>query len=186
MRKSIKDISWQAGLMEIWKDIPGYEGLYQVSSLGRFKALGKIRVGVKCSRVYKDRILSQKINFDRYYYVSLSKAGKKISYRSHRLIALAFLGESSLPVDHIDGNSLNNNVINLRYVSQSENILNPNTICKQYKPVIKMNLNDTIIAEYSSISEAAKSIGITCDGTHIGQCCNGKRFTAYGYKWKWK
>ncbi|QIN96378.1 hypothetical protein DAC17_79 [Bacteroides phage DAC17] len=174
------------GLEEVWMDIPGYEGLYQVSNLGRFKALSKTRVGARCSRVYKERILSQKVNFDKYYYISLSKGDKKTSYRAHRLIALAFLGESGLPVDHIDGNPLNNNVTNLRYVSQSENILNPNTICKQYKPVVQMSLDGSSIAEYCSVSEAAKAVSTTGDGTHIGQCCSGKRVTAYGYKWKWK
>ena len=173
-------------MKEIWKDIPGYEGLYQVSNLGRFKALERTREGVNGSRIYKERILSPKVNFDRYYYISLTNGGKKTSFRAHRLVALAFLGDSSLVIDHIDGNPLNNAVTNLRYVSQSENILNPNTICKQYKPVVQMSMDDSIIAEYPSVMSAAVAVGACKYGTHIGQCCNGRRSTAYNYKWKWK
>ena len=171
---------------EIWKEIPGYEGLYQVSSLGRFKALSRVRKGIYGNRIYKERLLSPKVNFDRYYYVTLTKEGKKTSYRAHRLVALAFLGDSNLVIDHIDGNPLNNEVTNLRYVSQAENVSNPNTIYKQYKPVIQLSMDDTVIAEYPSVMSAALAVGAYKYGTHIGQCCNGKRATAYNYKWKWK
>lgn len=182
VRKNMKSIK------EEWKDLPEYEGLYQVSNLGRIKALASIRISEKGIRKYKERILSPKLNFDKYYYVTLTKGGRRTSHRLHRLIARTFLGHAdNKVVDHIDGNPLNNMASNLRYVSQSENILNPNTICKQYKPVIQLDLHGNQIAEYNSVMEAAKSVDtVTKHGVHIGQCCNGNRTTAYKYKWRWK
>lgn len=173
-------------MREIWKDIPGFEGLYQVSNLGRFKSLERRRRGAMGIRVYKERLLSPKINFDRYYYITLTKDGIKTSYRAHRLVALAFFGASNLVIDHIDGNPLNNSIVNLRYVTQSENISNPNTICKQYKPVVQLSITGKVLAKYPSVMSAAESVGACKYGTHIGQCCSGKRTTAYNYKWKWK
>lgn len=182
VRKNMKSIK------EEWRDLPEYGGLYQVSNLGRIKALASIRISEKGIREYKERILSPKLNFDRYYYVTLTRDGKRTSHRLHRLIARTFLGSvDNKVVDHIDGNPLNNRVDNLRYVNQSENILNPNTIYKQYKPVIQLDLNGNQIAEYASVMEAAKSVDTTTKyGVHIGQCCNGNRATAYKYKWRWK
>lgn len=173
-------------MKEIWKDIPSYEGLYQVSNLGRFKALARIRISSKGERSYKEKLLSPKINFDKYYYVSLTKEGKKKSYRAHRLVALAFLGPCpiSYVIDHIDGNSLNNNASNLRYVTQLENIQNPNTIKKSFKRVIQLSLDNKELNKFPSIKVAAAYLGIADKwGTHIGQCCKGIRNTAYGYKW---
>ena len=113
---------------EIWKDIPNYTG-YQASNLGRIRTHNKTtytqRHGV---RHWKDRILKQKVTKStsrksRYdARVELWKDGKHKTFLVARLVATTFLGESNLTINHIDGNSLNNNIENLEWVSLKENI----------------------------------------------------------------
>lgn len=105
---------------EIWRDIEGYEGLYQVSNLGSVRSLDRID---SIGRHRKAKIL--KPSFSRGYpYVNLCKKSKMQFYRIHRLVAIAFLPnpENKEEVNHIDGNTRNNCVDNLEWVTHSENI----------------------------------------------------------------
>lgn len=104
--------------MEIWKDIKGYEGLYQISNLGRVKSLERL---IKC-RKCDERIKVPSITNRGYYRLPLCKYGKIKYYHIHRLVAEAFLpNEENKPtVDHIDRNRLNNNVSNLRWATYKE------------------------------------------------------------------
>ena len=103
--------------LEIWKDIGGYAGLYQVSNLGRVKSLPKAR----SSRV---NFLKHRVDSG-YARVSLSVNGKARNHSVHRLIAIEFIKNiDNLPVvNHIDGNKLNNSISNLEWVTSSENSL---------------------------------------------------------------
>ena len=110
--------------MEI-KPIKGFEGLYEISEFGDVFSTKKTVVsgkGLKCVREYERR--KKAIRKDKYGYLrtSLSKKGIVKTYSVHRLVALTFVkGDSSLTVNHIDGNKLNNELINLEWVSYSEN-----------------------------------------------------------------
>jgi hypothetical protein len=111
---------------EIWKDIEGYEGYYQVSNKGRVMSLSREVVCNNSTRVIKERILNQVINKKLgYKYVMLSKDNKQKNHRVHRLVAQAFIPnpESNPQVNHIDYDKTNNNASNLEWVSQSENML---------------------------------------------------------------
>lgn len=106
--------------IEIWRDIPGYEGLYQISNYGRVKSLPKIRgralVG---ERILKWHILNE------YPYVILCSNGKVKNIAIHRLVATAFIEnpDNKPIINHIDGNKLNWDISNLEWSTYSENTI---------------------------------------------------------------
>ena len=99
-------------MTEIWKDVVGYEGLYEVSSLGRVKS------------VKRNKILSQKHNWDGYLRIQLWRNNKNKYVSIHRLVAEAFIENPNTKpfINHIDGNKQNNKVDNLEWCTQKENI----------------------------------------------------------------
>lgn len=103
---------------EEWRDIPDYEGFYQVSSLGRVRSSSNERGLSKVGR-----LLRPGISADGYPRVVLSKCSKKTSCRVHRLVALTFSGPApkGYQVDHVDGNKTNARSSNLEYVTHAEN-----------------------------------------------------------------
>lgn len=104
--------------MEIWKEIKGYEGLYEVSSEGRVKSLGR-----------KPGIMKPGLSRG-YLKIGLVKDGIKSMFRIHRLVAGAFIPnpDDKPEVDHIDGDRKNNRVENLRWMTHKENNNNPVTV----------------------------------------------------------
>lgn len=112
---------------EIWKDIKGYEGIYQVSNTGKIKSLDRIiyqdKDGLTYSRLIKGKVL--KYNYDKqgYLLVHLCINGIRKCFKVHRLVAEAFIEnvEQKQYVNHIDGNKKNNVMNNLEWVTPSEN-----------------------------------------------------------------
>tara|TARA_R110000744_G_scaffold10251_1_gene31981 strand:+ start:291 stop:800 length:510 start_codon:yes stop_codon:yes gene_type:complete len=108
--------------MEIFKDVKGYEGLYQVSDLGRVKSLAKLD---SKGNERKEKILKPIKKSNGYSGVTLSKDNVKKQFRVHQLVAVAFCGHiidgMNLVVNHIDFNRLNNKSNNLEVVTQREN-----------------------------------------------------------------
>lgn len=108
--------------MEIWKDIIGYEGLYQVSSYGRIKSLPKKRT--LRGRIYftKEILRIPVLHKNGYLQITLYK-DKVTIYSVHRLVALAFISNphKKKEVNHLDGNKLNNDYKNLEWSTPSEN-----------------------------------------------------------------
>lgn len=102
-------------MIEIWKDIPNYEGKYQVSNLGNVRALN-------FHRGHKIKMLSQVEDKDGYLKVNLYKNSKLKNFRVHRLVMLAFTGESKLTVNHKDKNKQNNKLENLEYMTYKDNV----------------------------------------------------------------
>jgi hypothetical protein len=104
--------------MEIWKDVVGYEGLYQVSNLGNIKSN-------KCGR---EKILKQSKNSAGYFSITLYKDKKRDTKFTHILVAMAFLNHTpnryKIVVDHVDNDRTNNNLLNIRLVTQAENTKN--------------------------------------------------------------
>lgn len=112
--------------MEIWKDIKGYEGLYQVSNKGRVKSLNQEGIDKRGRKRFRaGKILKQQKRPIKYLSVFLSKNGEVKPYLVHHLVAIAFLGyvkkSRKIVIDHIDNNPYNNNVENLQIISNREN-----------------------------------------------------------------
>lgn len=116
-------------MIEIWKDIPEYEGYYQVSNLGNVRSLDRIREthpsAKKQFKVFKKGfLLTPDLTHGGYLRFSLSKDKKTKKFSSHRLVAQAFIPnpENKEQVNHKDGNKLNNSIDNLEWCTGSENI----------------------------------------------------------------
>ena len=114
--------------MEIWRDIKGYEGLYQVSNYGKVRSLDRTtfansRWGKVRSMNFKGRIIKQFVGKNGYMKVSLCKDGKVHSKDVHRLVYEAFIREivEGMQVNHIDENKTNNKVENLNLLTPKEN-----------------------------------------------------------------
>lgn len=112
---------------EIWKDIPGYEGLYQVSNLGNVKSLSRIIKHAKGgNKTTKERMLKPGVNKSGYCRVVLFKDSLDKTFPVHQLVAMGFLGHipcgHESVVDHINNNSKDNRVENLQVITHRENV----------------------------------------------------------------
>lgn len=113
---------------EIWRDVPDYVGLYQVSNLGRVKSLDrdlKGGAGSKGIRTYKGKVLNQENMKAGYRGIRLWVNGKSKRYSAHQLVALAFIPnpDDKRTVNHINGCKTDNNVCNLEWHTYSENLI---------------------------------------------------------------
>lgn len=115
---------------EIWKDISGLEGRYQISDLGRVKSLSRVVDNGYRKRTVRERILIPILTYE-YFRVNIIQDGKKKSPKIHKLVAQMFLGHTPCGmkqvVDHINGIKTDNRVVNLRLVNMRENSSNRTT-----------------------------------------------------------
>lgn len=174
---------------EIWKDIKDYNGLYQISNLGRVKSLGN-------SATRKEKIRKLKTDKKGYYIINLFKNGKTKNYRVHRLVAEAFIPnpENKPEIDHINTIRCDNRVENLRWVTPKENKNNPLTIDKmktsqlgskhwKSKPIIQYSMNGDIVNIWESSMIIERTNGWA--NSHIWSACRDNNKTAYNHKWRY-
>lgn len=121
-------------MKEIWKDIQGYEGSYQVSNNQRIKSLPRKIIRTNGSPfTVRELILKKRLNFYGYHEVTIWSLGKKKNHRVHRLMMTAFKGFSTLQVNHINGIKTDNSLPNLEYVTCLENINHAVTVLQGKK-----------------------------------------------------
>lgn len=184
--------------MEEWKNIKGFEGLYQVSNEGRVKSLQR-EITYKDGRkkIIKERILKNILSDLGYYHVMLSKNGVTKRYKVHRLVANEFIeNPNNLPIiNHKDENPKNNVVDNLEWCTQGYNVrygtaiergkqkqLNRKDLSKE---VEQYNLDKQLIETYKSASEVIRK-NSQFSITSITRCCRGEQNNYKGYIWKYK
>jgi hypothetical protein len=121
-------------MKEVWKEIEGYEGIYQISESGKVKSLERYVDGRWGPILIKEKILSPITAGKRYKMVGLSKNSKTKFVNIHRLLAQTFINNpnNKLQVNHIDGNKMNNDLLNLEWVTPKENIRHAwdNNLCE--------------------------------------------------------
>lgn len=176
---------------EIWKDINGYDGEYQVSNLGRIKSVDRLttrlcQYGIREYRI-PEKILRTRLGTSGYLCVNLHHEGKQVTEMIHRLVALHFCKgyRDGLVVNHKDEVKTNNRADNLEWVTQTANVNHGTAIQrkkKHPKAVVQISLSGEVVQTFPSLRAAAKAVGH--HPTQIGHCCHGDRPTAGGYKWK--
>lgn len=172
--------------IEIWKNIFGFEELYQVSNWGRVKSL----------KFGKERVLKPLKEIHGYLRVDLFKDGKHNFKFVHRLVAEAFIPNDDLfktQINHKNEVKIDNNVENLEWVTCSQNInfgsrtermAKTNTNGKCSKAVLQYSLDGTFIKEYPSVREVERQLGFR--NTNISACCLGKYKQSHNFKWQYK
>lgn len=179
--------------MEIWKDIEGYEGQYQISNLGNVRSLDrKVMCGNNSYREIKGcNLVLRKNNKTGYIQIKLLKKCKHKVFSVHRLVAKAFLPNPyNLPeVNHINEIKTDNRAENLEWCDRKYNLEYSNICIKgaysQRRKVVQLTLNGEFVAEYDSISDAGRKTGVPRET--IGKCCRGNKYKSTGgYKWQYK
>jgi len=163
--------------METWEDIIGYEGSYQVSNKGRVKSLKRyVKHSKGGKQILNERILKGRSgNKNKYITVSLVKDAKGKSYSIHSLVSEAFMGykkPKGFVVDHINKDLKNNNIENLRYCTQRENLnnrslvsntgyvgvsINPPNYKKRYRARIRINEKMKELGSFETAKQAGQA-----------------------------
>lgn len=182
MEKYFYSKIYQGGIeMETWKSVVGYEGLYEVSDLGRVKSLWYGR----------ERILKPGKSNKGYLYVVLCKDGEtKKTLHIHRLVAEAFIPNPNNleTVNHKDEVKTNNVATNLEWLSMKDNDnygTRNNRVAEAKSKQVRMFNKSTgeLLATFPSTVEAGRVTGIVQQ--NISKCCNGGRKSAGGYVWRY-
>lgn len=169
--------------MEEWRDVPGYEGLYKVSNIGRVKSLNY-------NHTNKEKILDTFL-VRNYVCINLWRNRRFKQVKVHRIVYEAFIGPipKGMQVNHINENKTDNRPENLNLMTPKENV-NWGTGIKRRaklknKIIEQYDLDGNYIRDWPSQTELVKYLNVST-AAHISECCHGKRLKAHNYIWKFK
>lgn len=166
---------------EIWVDIKEYEGLYQISNLGKVKSLKRKTTNQHCK---ENKILKNNFDKDGYLQVRLSKNGKAKTKRVHQLVAEAFIPNPNNfnSINHKNEIKNDNRVENLEWCSVAYN----NAYGSRCKAINQYDLDNNYVRTWKSAKEIVLTLGFKKAG-NITSCCKKRPHckTAYGYKWRY-
>ena len=189
-------------MKEVWKDVQGYEGLYEISNYGRVKSWHKTK---HCTP--NGYLLKPSVNVPGYIYYGLKKDGHRKNFLCHRLVGMHFIDNpNDYPqINHMDENPKNNRVDNLEWCTPHYNTnygtgierRKQNTdyafimkkidwverAKKYYKKIEQLTTNGQLIKKWDAIIFAGESLNIPC--SNITMCCKGRIKTAGGYVWRY-
>lgn len=195
--------------MEIWKNIVGYEGLYQVSNLGRIRSLDRIskRNSISTRRI-RGTIMKTHKYTNGYLFISLCKDGEKKHFLIHRLVAMAFIPccTEGYEVNHKNEKKTDNCVDNLEWITHKQNInygtmIERRTLHSNFKginnpmfgrkgannpnskPVLQFDLNGNLIRRWDCAKDIKRELGF--NDSSIVKVAKGKQKTSYGFIWKY-
>lgn len=189
---------------EIWKDIPEFEGYYQISTFGRCQSLGRtITQKNGIVKYINGKVKSAISHNSGYLQYSISKDGIVKKFLAHRLVALAFIPnpDNKETVNHKNGDKEDNNKSNLEWSDYSENnshsynVLNNvggsknqlgNKGIKHHLAIqiCQLDLDGKLIYEYESLREI--DLETNFSRHHVSKCCKGEIQSYDGYKWEFK
>lgn len=176
--------------MECWRWIPGYEGLYQVSTRGRVRSVGRwVTYPDGSKHFFEGRILKPGRNTGGYLKVDLCRNGKVRTFLVHRLVAMVWIDnpENKPEVNHLD-ETKTNDVYNLEWCTRKENnnwgTRNKRSADSQSKALQALDPKTGVVAlEFASVNEAGRN-GFSAG--HVSACCRGERKTHKGLVWRYK
>lgn len=174
--------------MEEWRAVVGFEGLYEVSSIGRVRSCDHIVPTKYGTRKTTGRVLRQQNDKDGYKKVCLCKCNKKKTRSVHRLVAEAFIeNPDNLPlINHKDEDKSNNRVENLEFCTVYYNNTYNNKCfrggAKRRKRIVQL-LDGVPVKEWVGVTHASEILGIS--QRNISSCLTGKRHLAGGYGWRY-
>ena len=199
MSREIENMNIQSIQNEIWRDVVGYEGLYQISNLGRLKHLATPRKKGTGKYERDEHFCTSHVQNNGYLVVDLYKDNKRKTFLVHRLVAMSFLlnPQNYEFINHIDNNRKNNCLSNLEWCTKSYNTkysYDTNDRRKKMnwksgkdnansKAVLMSDMNGKVIKRYECIMDTERELGIW--SSCIVSCLKGRTKTAGGYKWNY-
>ena len=179
---------------EEWRDVAGYEGLYQVSDQGRVKSLERTFIDKSGRERYvKECILKPGMDKGGYLRVGLCDGEKRKTFKVHRLVCEAFHEnpDNKPQVNHINEDKADNRASNLEWATARENSnfgtrnerIGKKSAITKSKPICQYTLDEKIVKIWASLTEVQRQTGFSQG--NISEVANGNRKTAYGFRWKY-